>query len=325
MSALSSLLSPFRQWLFRISPDEATPIILDRRRIFILPTKSGLLFALALAVMLIGAINYNLSLGHALVFLLAGLGMVSMLHTYRNLIALRLTPGRSDPVFAGDTALFQIVLENTQDKSRRALELSFASEPPVFADIAAASQSSINLPCPALRRGRLKPGRITLSTRYPLGFFYAWSYPFPPLYGLVYPKPIDTPLPPFSSVSKQDHCHGHSGHEDFSGLRLFQANDSPRHIAWKALARDVDHRPLLIKQFSGGGASELILDWSLTATVSDSETRLSIIAGWILAAETLRIPYGLRLPAAPPELKSPSLGPAHRAACLEALALFDHD
>ena len=313
------------RWLFRFGRDEQLPVILSQRRIFILPTRAGLLYGLVLCVMLIGAINYNLSLGHALVFLLAGLGLVSMLHTYRNLIALRLTPGRCAPVFAGDTALFQIILENTQDKTRRALELSFSNEAPVSADIAAASQICISLPCQALRRGLLRPGRITLSTRYPLGFFYAWSYPFPSLCGLVYPKPIDTPLPPFSSVSRQDHCHGQSGHEDFSGLRLFQSNDSPRHIAWKALARDVEHRPLLIKQFSGGGASELILDWSLTATVSDSETRLSIIAGWILAAETLRIPYGLLLPASPPRLKTPSLGPAHRAACLEALALFSHE
>jgi hypothetical protein len=37
--------------------------------------------------MLIGAINYNLSLGHALVFLLAGLGLVAMVHTFRNLVA----------------------------------------------------------------------------------------------------------------------------------------------------------------------------------------------------------------------------------------------
>ena len=35
-----------------------------------------MLYALALGVMLLGAINYSLSLGHALVFLLGGLGMM---------------------------------------------------------------------------------------------------------------------------------------------------------------------------------------------------------------------------------------------------------
>jgi hypothetical protein len=61
---------------------------------------------LALVVMLLGAINYNLALGHALVFLLAGLGVVGMIHTFRNLFGLVITPGRCEPVFAGETAHF---------------------------------------------------------------------------------------------------------------------------------------------------------------------------------------------------------------------------
>ena len=68
-----SILAPFRQWLFRLKPDEHLPIVLTQRRIFIVPARSGLLFAAVLCLMLIGAVNYNLSLGHALVFLLAGL------------------------------------------------------------------------------------------------------------------------------------------------------------------------------------------------------------------------------------------------------------
>ena len=75
--------------------------------------------SVVLGLMLIGSINYNLSLGHALVFLLAGIGMVAMVHTFRNLVRLRLTPGRANPVFAGETAYFQIVLENTAQQPRR--------------------------------------------------------------------------------------------------------------------------------------------------------------------------------------------------------------
>ena len=93
------------QWLFRFGRDEQLPVVLTQRRIFILPTRAGLLYGVVLCVMLIGAINYNLSLGHALVFLLAGLGLVAMVHTFRNLLGLRLMPGRADPVFAGEVGL----------------------------------------------------------------------------------------------------------------------------------------------------------------------------------------------------------------------------
>ena len=45
-------------------------MILTQRRVFVLPTRQGLAYAVSLLVMLVGAINYNLSLGYALVFLL---------------------------------------------------------------------------------------------------------------------------------------------------------------------------------------------------------------------------------------------------------------
>jgi len=73
--------------------------------------------------MLTGSINYNLSLGYVLTFLLAGLGIVSILHTFRNLVHLYVSAGRVSPVFAGDLAHFQIVFENRSDFERYSLDL----------------------------------------------------------------------------------------------------------------------------------------------------------------------------------------------------------
>jgi uncharacterized protein (DUF58 family) len=314
-----SVSQSLRQWLFRFGRDQHVPIVLTQRRIFIVPTRSGFLFGAVLCVMLIGAINYNLSLGHVLVFLLAGLAVVAMVHTFRNLVGLRLTPGRADPVFAGDIARFHMHLENSHRQARRALDLAFGKNESVALDIPPGEQAVVAIPCPAPGRGRLDPGRITLSTRYPLGLFQAWSYPHPPLACLVYPRPIETPLPPPAAVAHTGQRHGDNGQEDFTGLRLRQPNDSPRHIAWKAVARDIEHRPLLIKQFAGGAAEQLWLDWSLAASGSGLETQLSILAGWVLAAEREQTRYGLRLPGR--EL-APDQGNAHRDACLEALALY---
>ena len=313
------LITPLKQWLFRFGRDEHLPIVLTQRRIFIIPTRSGLLFAIVLVVMLLGAINYNLSLGHALVFLLAGLGVVAMVHTFRNLVALRLSPGRADPVFAGEIARFQLLLENTHRQARRSLDFAFQNHESVSLDIPAGERAMIAIPCPAPLRGRLDPGRITLSTRYPLGLFRAWSYPHPWLSCLVYPTPIETPLPLPAAAAHSGQRQGDNGQEDFTGLRQRQPNDSPRHIAWKAVARDFDNRPLLIKQFAGGAAEELWLDLSLTAADRPLETRLSLLTGWIIAAERTQTRYGLRLPGR--EL-APDQGNSHRDTCLEALALY---
>ncbi|MBP7524436.1 MAG: DUF58 domain-containing protein, partial [Propionivibrio sp.] len=187
-----SIVQSLRQWLFRFGRDEQSPIVLTQRRIFIVPSGAGLLFVVVLCVMLLGAINYDLSLGHALVFLLAGLGIVAMVHTFRNLVALRLTPGRVEPVYAGDLARFLIRIENTRSYPRRSLTFAFGSKPGTTIDVPGKDQAIATLEVPAPTRGQLDPGRITLSSRYPLGLFHAWSYPHPPFSCLVYPKPIMT-------------------------------------------------------------------------------------------------------------------------------------
>ena len=107
-----SLGLKLQQWLFRMGRDTQLPIVLTQRRVFIIPSRTGLMFALVLIIMLLGAINYDLSLGHALVFLLAGIGLVGMVHTFRNLYALRLMPGYATPVFAGEVAHFPVSIEN---------------------------------------------------------------------------------------------------------------------------------------------------------------------------------------------------------------------
>ena len=315
-------LASFRRWLFRLARDEQLPISLGQRRIFIVPTRAGTVFAVVLAVMLIGAINYNLSLGHALIFLLVGLGIVAMVHTFHNLFGLQMAPGRVQPVFAGDLARFPLHLENARRQSRRALEFSFAGQAANCVDLPAEGRVTVAIACTTTRRGRLDPGRVTLASRYPLGLFRAWSYPHPTWSCVVYPRPIFTPLPAPSPNAHADHLDGDNGQEDFAGLRPRQISDPTRHIAWKAVARRSEEQALLVKQFAGGAAEELWLNWSQTPADRDPEERLSILAGWILAADDQQARYGLALPGTH---IAPAQGDAHRASCLQSLALHGQD
>ena len=310
------------RWLGR-PPDRARPIVLDARRIYILPSGGGLLFAAALVVMLLGAINYDLGLGHALVFLLAALGFVGMVHTWQNLLGLRFTPGRADPVFLGETAFVPCLAENPDRLPRRALELCVDGEKQsIEIDILPGSSTRTLIPCTPTRRGRYSIERLVVASRYPLGLFTAWGTPRPQLELIAYPTPEFHPLPVPARASATGIRPGDAGQDDFAGLRPHRPNDSPRHIAWKAVARDMGQRPLLVKQFSGGASGELVLDWAQSTLYTpreDTERRLAILTGWILTAEAQQIAYGLCLP----ERTIPvGRGAAHRTACLEALALF---
>jgi len=44
------IFTRLRQWLFRFGHDEQIPIVLTQRRIFILPTRTGVLFCVVLGV-----------------------------------------------------------------------------------------------------------------------------------------------------------------------------------------------------------------------------------------------------------------------------------
>jgi uncharacterized protein (DUF58 family) len=312
------IVARLKQQLFRWRSDGTAPLRLGQRRIFIIPSRGGLLYAVALVVMLIGAINYNLALGHALVFLLAGLGIVGMIHTFRNLHGLVIAPGRSGPVFAGETAHFELNFNNDRPSPRLALELKTESGSPVLAATDGRKGAKINIPVLASQRGWLALPRVRLSTRYPLGLFTAWAYLQPATRCLVYPQPIAAPLPPASPTPLGGERQGEGGEEDFAGFRDRQPADSPRHVAWKASARNAGDGPLLIKQFAGGAQAELRLDWQLTDPGLPDETRLGILTGWVLAADAADAHYGLHLPGE--DIPSGS-GEAHRQRCLEALAL----
>ncbi|MEN9479468.1 MAG: hypothetical protein RLZZ298_863 [Pseudomonadota bacterium] len=316
------MLASFKQRLFRWHSDGSATFRLTQRRIFILPTRAGIVFAITLAAMFTGAINYDLALGHALVFLLTGLGLIGMIHTFRNLFALWITPGRAKPVFAGELAYFPIELRNDRKIARLGLELQALDNPSIGTQIAPEERCEVAIPVLTTQRGWLTLPRVRLSTVYPLGLLYAWSYLQPDMRCLVYPKPISTPLPPEQSTAITGERYGDGGQEDFAGFRNRQPADSLRHVAWKASARDAGQRPLQIKQFAGGAEQELQLDWQLTPEAADSEIRLSILCGWVLAAAGAGICYGLRLPG---QETLASRGDAHRSHCLETLALFSHE
>lgn len=307
-----------RNWIYGFTPPERGAVLLRHRRVYIVPTRLGWMFAAALGLLLLGSINYSLALGFVLTFALAGMGLAGMVHTARNLALLSVSAGRAEAVFAGAAAQFRLYLENRAPFDRPAILLRhLASGAQLVVNVAAASLTDAVLAVPAERRGRLALGRVMLETRFPLGLFRAWSYVEPDAGCVVYPRPERSALPPAGPHTSTGAAHALApGNDDFSGLRDYQRSDSPRHVAWKIFARSDN---LLTKQFSADAAAELWLEWGQLPASMETEARLSRLTGWVLAAERSGARYGLRLPG---HDIAPSRGDIHRAACLNVLALF---
>jgi uncharacterized protein (DUF58 family) len=319
---MSRILSPaiqegFIRWATRRQHMATGSIDLGRRRIFILPTRNGVLFGIVLLLMLMGAIHYSNSLAFLLTFLLTGLFGVAMWQTHRNLLGLHITKRTPRPVFAGAMAKLPLELHNPSLRPRIGLALQWQDAPLSVIDLEAASGGHAEITVPAQERGWLNPGRFRLYTRFPLGLFQAWTWMEFDWSVLVYPRPVVCPLPGDSSGAGEVlSSEKIKGNDDFMGLRDYRPGDSSRHIAWKALAHN--EQPLT-KQFSSGRQKELWLDWDLLQG-ADPELRLSMLSHQVNEAHHSGLNFGLRLPRL--EIP-PAHGEAHKNQCLKVLALYE--
>jgi len=323
------------QWIAGRHGPESGAVLLDRRRVYILPTKPGLLFGAAMLVLLIGSINYSLQLGYMLTFLVTSMAIVGMHTTHSNLAQIVLRGVRVEPVFAGDVAVFQITAANPTTVDRFALRFSFAeqsvsnhwfsvfrhrAEPmtAISTAVPARGDRSIGVPLPAPVRGRLPAPRIVIETRYPFGLWRAWAYLTPALTAMVYPAPeTDAPALPATGLGGGDGVGLASSGDDFAGVRPYSPGDPQKMIAWRLAARSDE---LSVKQFEAQGGGELLLDFDSLPRTMDVELKLSRLARWVLDAEAAHMRYGLRLP---DSMVFASSGPQHRDACLTALALHE--
>jgi len=311
------------RWPRRPRPPVNGVIRLDRRHLYILPTRSGLGFVVLLLAMLTTSLNYNISLGFALTFLLVGIGMSCMWMAYRNLLDLELSAGPVAPAFAGDAAVFVLYARQHDGLARIGIEARCASSDAVDAVSLTlggtqGNEGTLSIRLPAQQRGRLALPRVTLFSRFPFGMFHVWSYADFPLATIVYPAPERhaPPLPQMSGPGDDDEGAVTTAAEDgIDQLRKYRPGDPLHRIAWKHSARTG-------RWMSRTGQMPQPLacwiDWHTLPVSMDTEARLSRLCAWLVSAGD-SVDIGLRLPGV--EIP-PGHGAAHRRSCLEALALW---
>ena len=292
-----------------------TPVVLNHRRIFILPTQRGLGFVVLIALLLLIAFVYNNNLAYMLAFLLASIFFITILHSYKALAGLVVQKGRAKAVFAGEAAGFDIHINNPIDVERHQLQVTLQDSQSLA--LQAQSTAHITLYSVTQKRGWHQAGTVTLSGTYPLGLFRAWTPIRFELKALVYPKPAHLEIPfPQTVLAQAQQGFSSKGSDEFYGLQEYQSGDAIKHIHWKAFAKGLG---VFSKQYGGEQAlEEVMLDYD-QAPGHNVEERLSQLCRWVVDAEQAGISYGFALPG----LKlPPDHGLAHYRKCLEALALF---
>jgi uncharacterized protein (DUF58 family) len=313
----------FRRWWQSRLPFTDT-LSLTQRNVYILPTRAGLAFAVTLTVMLLAAINYQLNLGFALTFLLAGAGVVSMHMTHGTLRGLTLHLRPPIPVFAGESAPLDVVL-TSPGATRHGLGLRLLDAAPsndhphdkgtVWCDVPAQGQASAQLRMVPPHRGWHAVPTLVVETVFPFGLFRAWSVWRPASRVLAWPRP-EVPAPPLPAShgsDGDDHAVRSGEGSELDGVRPWRRGDTMRQVVWKKVARSGE---LVSRETSSAAQRTLWLAWDQTQAAGH-EARLSRLAAWVLAADRAGMACGLALPG---RTLQPGQGDSHRRQALDLLA-----
>jgi uncharacterized protein (DUF58 family) len=306
-------------WIRRRQGTDLLPITLQRRRLFILPTRAGMAFGALLLLMLIAGLNYANSLALLVTFLLTGLALVAMHTSHRNLLGLTVADLSLQDSFAGEHAVLRLRLANGSAQPRFAIEIDGLGYAPVACTTPATGEVGVDLRIATPQRGRLPIGRLRIMSTWPFGLFRTWTWLHVAHAVTVYPRPAGERSLPMAGGSHHGTAPRESADiDEWATLRPFRDGDSPRQVAWKAYARGA---PLLVKEYTASGNLERVFDFTTLAGL-DTEQRLSQLARWIVNCAADGEAFGVRLPQ---QLIDLDQGMVHRQRCLRALALFGSD
>jgi uncharacterized protein (DUF58 family) len=298
--------------LTRLKAPETLPIVLDRRRVYIVPTAFGLGFAVLLAVMLVGALNYANNAALLLTCLLAGTAAGSMLAAFRTLDGLRLDAVRAGTAVAGTP--IRVLLDFAAPmRQRNAIRLDAAGANLHF-EVAAGTDTVVEVRLPTTQRGWLPLPHLRVWSTWPFGLFRAWSWLRPRHAVLVYPCPEQHGPRPGGEDETSPQRRPRAG-DELAALRDYHVGDPMKLVAWKASAR---HHDLLVRDFEHPATQhEWMLDWQ--AADGDAEARIARLARWVGEAHAAGARWTLRLPQ---RTLGPAAGSEHYHRCMTTLALL---
>ncbi|WMJ68057.1 DUF58 domain-containing protein [Stenotrophomonas sp. 24(2023)] len=306
------------QLLARPRTPEALPAQLDRRRIYVLPTRFGAFMAVLLSAMLLGALNYNNNPALLLALLLAAAAVASTIAAHLQLSGVQVDAVSGEPVAAGQPLRLRVNLSVRDPRVRHGLQL-LLGDAHGWLDLPAQGCGEVELDIPTQQRGWLDLDRIRLSSTQPLGLVRAWSWVWPEQPLLVYPQ-AEAQAPPLPEQGIDPlHTRVHASGEELHQLRPYRAGDAPRSIAWKHSAR---RDTLLVRDYEKPVGIDVLLDWRALGALG-REARISRLARWVDVAEREGRRYTLQLPGQP--AIGPGQGAGHHHLCLRALALLPHD
>lgn len=235
----------FSDWLDNQLPvaDEQT---LNRRVIFIVPSRFGVYFLLSALILFLLGTNYQNNLILMFSFLMIAIMFVTMFHTFYALFNLKLEMLSAPTMERANVSEVSLALHS--DRPRHLLTLYFDTFLPIRIAISE-GKNKIKVPHHPKLRGKHRLPRLTIETNYPLGLFRCWSKVSFKQEIFVYPKPKPIKRKELNSIldscllgakneqnfDVNDTRRGKQA-EDIEQLEHYQKGQPLTRVSWKHVA-----------------------------------------------------------------------------------------
>ncbi|WP_295536365.1 DUF58 domain-containing protein [Synechococcus sp. UW140] len=286
---------------------------LSLRRIFIVPTALGWLWAAVGGLLYVVGVNTSSNVPLILGFLMLALQLLAIFLTAQTLHGLQLNWSTQLEGWAGEQ--LPLMLQLTVPKGMRYLGLQLGPKGRRWEGICVAGMQQIPVPWQGESRGLNKLPRLRIDSQAPLGLWVCWVRLQLATEALLYPAPVvaavvEVPWP--QAIGTQQPKQSAEPH-DFHSLQPHRPEEGPQRLAWKQLARGHGE---LSKRFEAPTAKAVLL--SLQPGI-EKEKGLSAIAARIKQLASNGDSYGLLIDHV--EIP-PANGSEHRRICLRRLALL---
>ena len=311
--------SKTNDWIEERFP-ESRQVTLNLKRIFVFPSASSFALLITIVLLFVMGVNFQSSLAYGLSFWLLALIVISIFFTYRNLSNVTVKAIKSQNCFVGEKAVFELNLSCSADQRKSAIYIGWKDQDVALVDLSENHSSNIKLSHITTKRGRFKPEKLNIFTRYPVGLVVAWSYAQLNMPCVVYPAPLlqeDIHSGQAMDDEAEQGLEIARGTTDFSGVRKYQAGDSPKHIHWSAYAKT---GKVFSKTFIDYASHDVWLDFEALSSLKGTEVKLSHLCALVLQYHQEQQTFGLKLPG---HIIQPANGESHKTTCLMALALYD--
>ena len=278
-------------------------IRLGLRSLYIIPSRFGLLWLTASALLLLVAIQTSSNSTLLLAFVMLGLMFLAMFLTHDTLDGLTLRCGQPAPAFAAELSSYPLILETRSP--RPPIRLRFRDGSQAVSLQLQGGLSRLALPWTPQCRGWQQPPQLQIETIAPLGLFICWTRWLPSQPQLIWPRRRSGP------VAEQQASRSGHGLEEWQDLRDVRDQERPAVVDWTGAAKG---RPLQAKVFNDPSNQDRMLE---PASGIPLDQALEHLTQRVLQLHQLGVRYGLRLRG---KTVAPGLGLRHRNACLEALA-----